>query len=204
LKYRTIVADPPWEYDSKGAFKGGSWATTVNGDKTRSGVAVDQRYQTLTLNDICAMPLDPHICDDAYLWLWIPNEHLLKGVHALVCDAWGFTVKGSMVWVKTNSIGVGYWLRYNHEHIILATRGTPGPLRTGDIRSSLLEKRAHHSAKPEAFFRLVERACPGPYLSLFERGERGEQGDLLQERKRWTVWGNEVGDPFGIGFGPWK
>jgi N6-adenosine-specific RNA methylase IME4 len=39
-----------------------------------------------------------------------------------------------------------------------------------------------HSAKPDAFYRLVETMSPGPYLDCFAR----------RERTNWTVWGNEV------------
>lgn len=204
MKYRTIVADPPWTYDDPEAFNTGSWAKMPNGGERGSRVAACEQYPILALDDICAMPVADHTVDDAYLWLWIPNEHLLKGVHQQVCDAWGFTVKGSMVWVKNGAIGLGYWLRYNHEHVVFAVRGQPGPLLDRALPSVLTTTREAHSAKPEAFYMMVERACPGPYLDLFARKQRGEQEDIFQPRKEWTVWGNEVGDPLGIGFGPWK
>ena len=39
-----------------------------------------------------------------------------------------------------------------------------------------------HSVKPDAFYDLVEKASPGPYLELFAR--RARLGD-------WHYWGNQ-------------
>ena len=42
-------------------------------------------------------------------------------------------------------------------------------------------KRDRHSVKPDAFYDLVERVSPGPYLDLFAR----------RNRLGWHTWGNE-------------
>jgi N6-adenosine-specific RNA methylase IME4 len=47
----------------------------------------------------------------------------------------------------------------------------------------LLAPKGEHSAKPDAFYALVESLCPAPrYLELFAR----------KARPSWDVWGDEV------------
>jgi N6-adenosine-specific RNA methylase IME4 len=47
----------------------------------------------------------------------------------------------------------------------------------------VLEKKREHSRKPEAFYDLIERCSPGPYLELFAR----------HKRPGWSQWGDELG-----------
>lgn len=46
----------------------------------------------------------------------------------------------------------------------------------------VLAKRSRHSAKPLAFYDLVERVSPAPRLELFAR----------EKRLGWDSWGNEI------------
>jgi N6-adenosine-specific RNA methylase IME4 len=63
--YRTIVADPPWQY-----------RTTLPGfaaDRTnRSAVP----YGTMTVDEIAALPVKDAAAADAHLYLWTTNTHL--------------------------------------------------------------------------------------------------------------------------------
>jgi N6-adenosine-specific RNA methylase IME4 len=53
----------------------------------------------------------------------------------------------------------------------------------GERRSNM------HSAKPEAFYDLVESVSPGPYLELFAR----------RQRLGWDTWGNEALEHVDLG-----
>ena len=203
-EFRTVVADPPWSYrDPTNFAHGGSWNRTRQG-AARTPVAeidAERKYGALALDDICSIPVERFVAEDAYLWLWVPSEQFLNGQHLAVCEAWGFRPKGWRVWVK-NTPGVGLWLRYAHEAVVLAVRGSVEPLAPLGMSSVLEAPNKGHSIKPDAFFREVEDLCPGPFLELFARRPRPEQLDLVRPRVDWTVWGNEVGDPLGIGFDP--
>lgn len=161
--FRTIVADPPWDYGNK-ATRG----------STR------KHYSTMGLEDICSLrvKLEGHVADDAHLYLWVTNGFLREGFTVL--DAWGFTYKTCLTWVKTQ-IGLGNYFRGATEHVLFGIRGG---LRTNDknLRNWFEAPRGKHSAKPDCFYDLVEKASSGPYLEMFAR--RARLGD-------WDYWGNE-------------
>lgn len=159
--YRTIVADPPW--------------TPV--DSTRSKYAGRKGYPqgfypTMTVEAICA--LRPPKAD--HLWLWALPKHMDWGW--IVARAWGYEPLTCLTWCKP-VYGVGRF-QSNTEHVIVARRGK---FAFQPTRGTWFEwPRGRHSEKPAAFYDLVERVSPGPYLELFAR----------QKRLGWHVWGNEV------------
>jgi N6-adenosine-specific RNA methylase IME4 len=183
-----LVADPPWAHDDKlppsGALKAG-----------RSAGA---HYSTMSIDAICGMAL-PVLRANAVLFLWkvasMPEEALR------VCRAWGFVPKSEIVWVKTNSeyrvlqqgehfiprlsFGMGRYVRGAHESAIIAVRGKPSLVqpRVRNVRSVFFAPRGEHSAKPDAFYELVERMYAGPYVELFAR----------RQRAGWDCRGEEVG-----------
>mgnify|MGYP000110724177 FL=1 len=154
--YGTIVADPPWSYQ-------------------RSGVqgAADDEYSTLTGDDIAALPVEQLAADDAHLYMWVTTPKLWDSPNpAEIAEAWGFTYKTMLTWVKGERSGLGWYYRVDTEHCIFATRGRapiPGALRESNV---LWSPRARHSAKPQAFADLVEKVSPGPYVELFARAPR--------------------------------
>ena len=101
-----------------------------------------------------------------------------------VLEAWGFTPKTILTWVKPR-IGQGAWLRSQTEHCILATRGKPIVELRGHS-TALHAPAGAHSEKPAAFYGLVESLCPAPrYVELFARKRRrnwdGHGDDLPEE-----------------------
>lgn len=102
--YRTVLADPPWQYDDKLRMS----------DVTRGS---SDNYSTLTVDEICdfgntgvcreTMDVAGHLLEDeGFLWLWVTNAFLLDGSGVKVCRAWGFTPKQIVTWVKTKK---GAW-----------------------------------------------------------------------------------------------
>jgi ParB/RepB/Spo0J family partition protein len=162
-RFRVIVADPPWRYD-RGAK-----------DATHRGATP---YPTMTTAEVCALPVADIADEDAVLWLWTTNSHLPDAFD--VVKAWGFSYKTTLTWGK-DRIGTGTWLRGQTEHCLLAVRGKPTLLLSN--QSTLLRApRGKHSAKPAAFFDLVERLCPGSKVELFCR----------TPRDGWAAFGDEV------------
>lgn len=166
----TLVADPPWMFSNQ--FK-----------KSRGAVA---HYKVMTLEDIKAYPLPP-LAADSRLFLWRVASQQEEALE--VCRAWGFVPKAEVVWKKVTSkgnrhMGMGHQVRMEHEICLIATRGSPPRLSRG-IRSIFEAPVRKHSQKPEAFYDLVEKLSPGPYIELFARRRRSGWiclGDELEEQ----------------------
>ena len=89
-RYSTILADPPWAYSNQA---------------TRA--ATDNHYETMPLDDICALPITDIVSDNAHLHLWTTNAFLFDAKR--VMESWGFEYKSVFIWIKP-SMGIGnYW-----------------------------------------------------------------------------------------------
>lgn len=161
-RYRTIVADPPWP--------------SMHQRSTYHRGKPERYYPTMTVEDIMALPVSTWADDDAHLWLWGVNR-LMEDAYRVV-RAWGFTPMSLLTWCKPGP-GMGYYLRSNTEHCILATIGTPPLPPAGRAPASLQQwvrasggKSRSHSSKPAGFYDLVEAYTPGPYVDLFSRAPR--------------------------------
>lgn len=157
--YRTIVADPPWRYANA--------ATKADARK---------HYSTMSLAEICALPVADLATDSAHLWLWGTNA-LMEEAHRVV-RAWGFRPLTILTWCKPRP-GVGHYLRNNTEHCILASRGKPLVPAEKPLSTWYEWTATAHSAKPPAFYDLVEQVSPGPFVDLFCR----------RPRFGWDTWG---------------
>lgn len=158
--YRTIVADPPWRY---------STARIVTTGKQRRAEAM-AHYDTMPLEDICAMPVRELAEDDAHLYLWVTNPLLPWGFK--VMEAWDFRYVTTLTWEKRGTLGMGFSFRNQTEHILFGVRGElPIPPEKRE-RNIFAAPKGEHSAKPDCFYDLVERVSPGPYAELFARRAR--------------------------------
>jgi N6-adenosine-specific RNA methylase IME4 len=171
VRYRTIVADPPWRYNNSGG------ATKAN---------AHHHYDTMDLHDILALPVDTIAEDSAHLWLWGTNA-LMEDAYR-VARAWGFAPLTIVTWCKKQP-GVGHYLRNNTEHVILASRGKPMVPESKPIATWFIWPRAEHSRKPDAFYDLVEQVSPAPRVELFAR----------RQRLGWDTWGNEALEHVDLG-----
>jgi N6-adenosine-specific RNA methylase IME4 len=124
-----IYADPPWRYDF-----------AVSDSRK-----IENQYPTMTVEGIAAM--DPAPAEDAVLFIWVTSPKLPEGLQ--VMQAWGFTYRTSMVWVKPQ-IGMGYYARSQHELLLIGTLGSlPAPLPENRPSSVIDGRRTEHSAKPD-------------------------------------------------------
>lgn len=160
--YSTIVADPPWRYYGNGGGPKGN---------------PSDRYSTMTFDEIAAMPVQSLAADDAHLYLWATCPfmfgHRGEGGPAPVdiMEAWGFRYVTMLTWVK-NSLGLGYFFRNTTEHVLFGVRGNAPIPPTKRETNVVAAGRTAHSVKPPAFFDVVERVSPGPYVELFARAPR--------------------------------
>jgi N6-adenosine-specific RNA methylase IME4 len=160
-KFSCIYADPPWRYSNQ---------------STRA--STDNHYSTMTVDEICALPVADLCAERCHLHLWTTNGFLFECQK--IFEAWGFTFKSSYIWVKPQ-MGIGNYWRNSHEFLLLAVRGGMVS-QAKDLISWGRFDRAAHSEKPQGIRKLVERFSPGPYLELFGR----------RRADNWTVFGNEM------------
>lgn len=60
---------------------------------------------------------------DCVLFLWATSPLLPEALE--VMQAWGFEYKTSLVWVKTGRWGLGYYVRSQHELVLIGRKGNP-------------------------------------------------------------------------------
>lgn len=174
-QYRVIYADPPWAYSNATPLPDGSLKRAA------------QVYPTMSLADLCKLPVQAHALPDAVLFLWVTAPLLLQNPGPReVLEAWGFQYKTNYVWDKVLGMP-GSYSYVSHEHLIVATRGsgTPDiPINQHDHDSVFtIRRQGEHSEKPDAARAMITKLYPrGPYLELF--GRKPVDG--------WTVFGNDA------------
>lgn len=174
-KFSTILADPPWQFQNR------------TGKMAPEHKRLN-RYGTMGLEDILALPIPVILNDVAHLYLWVPNALLPEGLHVL--KAWGFEYKTNLVWHKVrkdggpDGRGVGFYFRNTTELILFGVKGknartlAPGRSQVNIIKSMKRE----HSRKPDELYGIIEACSPAPYLELFARGTH----------PGWASWGNQA------------
>ena len=172
-KYQIIYADPPWTYEKTG------------GTKSSRGMA-KQFYQTMTIEDICRLPIGSIAQENCALFLWATWPKLPEALR--VIDCWGFSYFGlGFEWIKKTRtgkdfFGMGYWTRANSEPCLLAFRGKMVPL-CHNIRQITETTIQEHSRKPAIVRdKIVELMGELPRIELFAR----------QKVEGWDAWGDEV------------
>lgn len=166
-KYRVLYADPPWAYNDKcdsGAVQYGG---------------AEKHYPSMTIKELCAMPVRD-LCDpNAVLFLWVTSPLLFEC--APIIDAWGFEYKASFIWDKVKH-NMGHYNSVRHELLLICTRGSCTPDTTKLFDSVQSIERTTHSTKPEEFREIIEELYPhGKRLELFARAKV----------KGWDAYGNE-------------
>ena len=136
-------------------------------------------YPPLSLDQIAALPVPELLEDDASVWLWATNRHVFEA-ERIGRERWGLERRGLLTWAK-DRLGTGFPLRGQTEQCLLFSRGRPLFL-PGDASTLLTGPVREHSRKPDEFYDLVERTCPGTKLELFAR----------ERRAGWLAWGAET------------
>lgn len=179
MSYPILVADPPWRFKDKLTMK-----------STKRGAG--SHYSTLTIQQIKDFPMPEPVGKNALLFLWRVSSMQEQALD--VMRAWGFTPKSELVWVKTSkgktivenampklSFGMGRYTRMAHEVCLIGRRGSIA-VHSHSVRSVFFAPAGAHSAKPDAFYDIVEKLHGGPYLELFAR----------RQRQGWSCHGNEL------------
>ena len=171
--YGLAKIDPPWAfktYSAKGKSK-----------------SAEQHYDTMTLEDIFAMPIEELAHRDG-MWVWLYATAPMYDQARACFEKWGVTYVTQGVWVKMTkdgskpTFGTGYALRNCHEPFLIGKVGKPR-IHARDIRSAILSPRREHSRKPDEGYAEAEKmAGPYPKADIFSR----------EQRPGWDSWGNET------------
>lgn len=160
--FQTIVIDPPWDWGDEG-------------DINQMGRAKPD-YSTMPIEDIEALPVGKIADENCHLYLWVTNRSLPKAFRLI--EAWGFRYITCLTWVKP-SFGMGNYFRGSTEQVLFAVKGSQ-PLKRHDVPTHFTANRGKgHSAKPDAFYDMVEGCSHAPFIDVFGR----------QERPGWSIWG---------------
>jgi N6-adenosine-specific RNA methylase IME4 len=172
MRHSVILADPPWGYSNRHEVR-------RDGGRTRFGLGVAARYSRgcMSLEDICALPVQDVAAQDAYLFLWATWPHLSESLQ--VIEAWGFRyVTCAMVWCKKYTGGAwfrgpGRYVPSNSEPLLLGVRGKPITPATGWKPCQIVDEvhpraggKIIHSRKPACVHERIERWA-GAGIELF-------------------------------------
>jgi len=167
-KYRIVYADPPWCYNDKHEFHGTTGAET--------------HYNSMTIEQLCNMPIKDKIEKDAVLFIWVTSP-LLEECFKVI-NAWGFKYKTSFVWDKIKH-NMGHYNSVRHEFLLISTRGscTPDEKKLFDSVQSI-ERTNKHSEKPNEFRNIID--------VLYKYGKKIEIFARKKYNENWDYWGNEL------------
>ncbi len=174
-RFKTILSDPPWRFTN------------------RTGKMAPEhrrlaRYDTMTLDEIAALPVSEIADSPAHLYLWVPNALLPDGLG--VMRAWGFEYKSNVIWHKIrkdggpDGRGVGFYFRNVTEILLFGVRGKNARTLAPGRRqvNYLATRKREHSRKPDEQYDIIEACSPGPHIELFARGTR----------RNWATWGRQA------------
>jgi N6-adenosine-specific RNA methylase IME4 len=170
----TIAIDPPWPFETY---------------SERSAHLVTAHYETMTLEEIKALPVRQLAAEHCAVFMWATWPHM--ATWSAILQAWGVAYSGlAFDWIKFSASGEGlhwgngYGTRSNPEPCLLAKIGNPLRLDKG-VHSVIMASVGAHSEKPDEAYARMERLYPGPRLELFAR----------RPRAGWTTWGDQIAAP---------
>lgn len=162
---------PPWRYRDR----------KCNGN-------AESHYETMTINEICQLPIKDIAADDCVLFIWATYPMLKEALQ--VIEAWGFKYKSiAFQWIKQNKSGNGYffglgrWTRGNTEPCLIAVKGKPHRVNNS-ISQLIFKPLREHSQKPDIIREKIVQLMGNEqsYIELFAR----------TNTPGWDVWGNET------------
>ena len=181
-KYNVIYADPPWKFGDR------FWSAKKLESGKNVQVSLNTHYETMSLQDICNLPV-PSICfDDCVLFLWTTDAHIPDAIS--VIESWDFFYKKvGFVWNKKTVnfkqvCYMGRWTMKESEICLLATKGHPHKLlKVRNVRQLVEAKRRDHSQKPIEVANIIKLMFGDvPCIELFAR-------EIIEG---WDAWGNEI------------
>ena len=198
-KYGHIVEDPGWDFDNNIGGSGGSSASI--------------QYRTMPTPDIARIPVRGIAADNAVLYMWSTNQHLVTGTMLLseflsiaygidvdigpsikvqsdalaVMICHGFHPKHIITWEKIGRTGwAGYSFSNVTEHLLVGTRGSVRPFGLKDSTIIKSDYDGRHSGKPEEGWQLIEKC-----VAATGWGGKLEM-NCREPRAGWKAYGDDI------------
>ena len=180
-KYQIIYADPPWP-EAGGIMTTRCYKTKIPGEHLKC-------FKTMSIEEICNLPIKQIADTNCVLYLWVTARHLPFAF--AVMDAWGFKyINIGFTWMKKNknnpnpAFCTGAWTKQNVELCLFGTKGKCYHLlKSHAVNSAIYEPREEPAKKPAIIRTRIEQLFGNiPRIELFAR----------QKTKGWDTWGNEV------------
>lgn len=159
-RFKTLVLDPPWQYDGLFLGRGGP------------------DYATMPHEELLALPVPDWAEDNCHLYLWTTNAMFPDAIELMA--KWGFRHNTVLTWAKPH-YGLGTHFRGQTEHVIFGIRGTLAT-RCNSISTLFEAPVGKHSEKPEKFYEIVRAASYPPYGEAFQRKARPEFVNLFEQQ----------------------
>ena len=177
-KYNIIYADPPWKFSSP-KYQDGNRGF---------GNRVEDRYKTLSINELCTLPIKKISDENCLLFMWVIDSHLLEGLD--VIKSWGFRYATiGFTWVKKYKTGsycynFGSYTLKSTEICLIGLKGKLKNIKNkNNVKGLVFAERTKHSKKPDCIRdKILELCGDKPRIELFAR----------QKTEGWDCWGNEV------------
>ena len=174
FRYRTVLADPPWRFVNR--------TGKVGPEHRRLW-----RYDTLSIAELCTVPVQRISRAPSHLYMWVPNALLPQGLQ--VMQAWGYEYKTNIVWAKRrhdghpDGRGMGFYFRGVTELVLFGVMGHMRTRSAGRKQVNMIETvKREHSRKPDELYDVIEQCSPPPYVELFAR----------HVRPGWEQWGKDA------------
>ena len=167
-KFRVIYSDPAWSYNDK--------------QDTPNLGGASKHYQTMSVNEICNLPVKEISEKDSVLFLWVTSP-LLEDAFEVI-KSWGFKYKSSFIWDKVKH-NMGHYNSVRHEILLIATKGSCVPdNKTLYDSVQSIERNDNHSEKPIDFLNIID--------DLYLFGNKLEMFCRKIKKQNWYGWGNEI------------
>lgn len=167
-KFRIIYADPAWSYNDKQ-------------DTPQLGGA-EKHYKTMTVKEICDLPVNEISEKNSVLFLWVTSP-LLEDAFKVI-SSWGFKYKTSFIWDKVKH-NMGHYNSVRHEILLIATKGSCVPDNKKLYDSvQTIERNDNHSEKPIEFINIID--------DIYTHGNKLEMFCRKIKKTNWYGWGNEI------------
>lgn len=182
--WNVIYADPPNQFEMKktgGSFKSGS----------------DAKYITMSIEQICSLPVKEIIEDKSILFLWVQTPLAggnMNNSGDRILEDWGFNkYKTKLYWDK-GSIGMGANYRNQVEELWVAFKGDVKALHMTRQSTLVRHKRLPHSVKPDIFRKIVEASTTqfGIKRKMIELFKRRNPKLQKEFKKKWDYYGDQL------------
>ena len=192
--WNCFLIDPPHQFKNQ-----------KTGGGMKSGSA--QKYLTMSLKEICTMPVGQIAMPNSILFCWIPSAMSDVAGHEIF-EAWGFRFKGKIYWVKDRvelmqfnldpkvkvatlqkDGGWGYHFRGKVEELWFGFKGKI-PMFANPLSNVIYHERIGHSVKPEIFREIVEEQ----FTKTFGKKKKMLEGFARRtpHLSRWDYFGDEL------------